>query len=265
LTAAEGAITSNNTDIATNASGLAQELLDRAAADTAIQGSVDTNTGNISTNTANITANTSSIATNATAISTNGGNISTNTTNIGSLTTQQGTNTTNIGTNTTNIGTNTSNITALGGRVTTLEGVTPVTGSGTMNKISKFTAAGAVGDSSITDDGVNIDVSGTLRVTGDVIAYYSSDVRLKSSIQPIANSLEKVKALGGYHYYWNKNQTEHKGADIGVIAQEVEEIFPEAVTTRENGYKAVQYHKLVAVLIEAVKDLSEEIETLKNK
>jgi hypothetical protein len=55
------------------------------------------------------------------------------------------------------------------------------------------------------------------------------------------------------------------GHDIGVIAQEVERIAPELVITRDNGYKAVKYEKMIALLIEAIKDLSREIESLKRK
>jgi hypothetical protein len=57
----------------------------------------------------------------------------------------------------------------------------------------------------------------------------------------------------------------NSGHDIGVMAQEVERIAPELVITRENGYKAVKYEKMIALLIEAIKDLSGEIELLKKK
>ena len=53
--------------------------------------------------------------------------------------------------------------------------------------------------------------------------------------------------------------------DVGVIAQEVEKVLPELVSDRENGYKAVKYDKLTAVLIEAVKELSERVKTLEGK
>jgi hypothetical protein len=56
-----------------------------------------------------------------------------------------------------------------------------------------------------------------------------------------------------------------KDHDVGVIAQEIEAVFPELVETRDNGYKAVKYDKLVAVLIEAIKELKLEVEELKNK
>ena len=76
-----------------------------------------------------------------------------------------------------------------------------------------------------------------------------------------------MKKLGGYEFDWIPMEGihENEGHDIGVIAQEVERIIPEVVTTRDNGYKAVKYEKMVALLIEAIKDLSKEIDSLKNK
>ena len=109
------------------------------------------------------------------------------------------------------------------------------------------------------------DVSNTLRVTGDVIAYHSSDERLKDNIIPIEGALEKVEKLGGYEFDWNDKQKDYEGHDIGVIAQEVEAIFPELVATRDNGFKAVKYEKLTAVLLQAVKELSEKVKQLENK
>jgi hypothetical protein len=53
--------------------------------------------------------------------------------------------------------------------------------------------------------------------------------------------------------------------DVGIIAQEIEDVIPNVVVTRENGYKGVQYEKLVALLIEAIKELKTEIDELKNK
>jgi hypothetical protein len=107
--------------------------------------------------------------------------------------------------------------------------------------------------------------NGTLAATGDVIAYYSSDERLKDNIKPIENALEKVSKLGGYEFDWNEKQNVYEGHDIGVIAQEVESVFPELVTDRDNGFKAVKYEKLVAVLIESVKELSAKVKTLESK
>jgi len=110
-----------------------------------------------------------------------------------------------------------------------------------------------------------LQINGTLRVTGDVIAYYSSDERLKDNITPIQNTLEKIDKLGGYEFDWNDKQSTYEGHDIGVVAQEIEAQFPELVTTREDGYKAVKYEKLTAVLIQAIKELKSEVDNLKNK
>ena len=114
--------------------------------------------------------------------------------------------------------------------------------------------------------------TGDLQVEGDVIAYSTtvSDNRLKDDVVTIDNALDKVSKLRGVEYTWNN--TSRKGQkDIGVIAQEVEEVIPEIVREKEMSlmdgkkYKTVDYEKLTAVLIEAVKQLKEEVEELKNK
>ena len=98
-----------------------------------------------------------------------------------------------------------------------------------------------------------------------MIAYYSSDKRLKTNVVPLSNPLEKVNKIGGYEFDWivKEGIHENEGHDIGVIAQEVEAVLPEVVTTRNNGFKAVKYEKLVALLIECVKEQNKEIDSLK--
>jgi hypothetical protein len=108
-----------------------------------------------------------------------------------------------------------------------------------------------------------VQVNGTLNATADVVAYFSSDKRLKDNLKPIENSLDKVSKLSGYEFDWNDKQETYKGHDIGVVAQEVEEVLPELVATREDGYKAVKYEKIVALLIESIKELKAEVEELK--
>ena len=106
---------------------------------------------------------------------------------------------------------------------------------------------------------------GLVRSTGDVVAFYSSDERLKDNITPIENSLDKVGQLKGYEFDWNDKQDVYEGHDVGVIAQEVEKVVPEIVETREHdGYKAVKYEKLVPLLINAINELKAEIEELKD-
>ena len=111
----------------------------------------------------------------------------------------------------------------------------------------------------------NVTSTGNISSTGDVIAYSSSDRRFKDNITPISNPMEKINKLSGNTFEWNGNQeTYEKGMkDVGVIAQEVEEVLPEIVDTREDGYKAVKYEKIVALLIEGMKEQQEQIEKLK--
>jgi uncharacterized coiled-coil protein SlyX len=111
-------------------------------------------------------------------------------------------------------------------------------------------------------------VSGEIRATGDIVAFYSSDERLKENIQPIQNALSKVESISGNTYDWKEGfETIHShiGHDLGVIAQEVQSVLPEVVTERETGYLAVDYVKLVPVLIEAIKELSAKVKELESK
>ena len=104
---------------------------------------------------------------------------------------------------------------------------------------------------------------GALRVKGDITAFYSSDSRLKNNILPIANALDKVSLISGNTFKWNE-KTLNEGEEVGVIAQEIESLgLPNIVTTRDNGYKAVRYEKLIPLLIEAIKELKNEIDDLK--
>ena len=107
-------------------------------------------------------------------------------------------------------------------------------------------------------------VVGAILATNDVVAFASSDERLKDNLELIGSAVEKVEAIGGYTFDWIPMEGihVHSGHDIGVVAQEVEKVLPELVTTRDNGYKAVKYDKLTAVLIQAVKELSERVKTL---
>lgn len=119
---------------------------------------------------------------------------------------------------------------------------------------------------------MRLESDGDLHVDGDVIAYSTtiSDNRLKDNVLTLENSLDKVSKLRGVEYTWNA--TSRKGQkDIGVIAQEVEKVIPEIVREKEMAlidggtYKTVDYEKLTAVLIEAIKELKAEVEELKNK
>ena len=107
---------------------------------------------------------------------------------------------------------------------------------------------------------------GLIRASNDVVSFYSSDERLKDNKVKINNALIKLDKINGYEFDWipAPGIHENEGHDIGVIAQEIEAILPEIVTTRDNGYKAVKYEKIVPLLIQAIKELKTEIDSLKS-
>ena len=122
---------------------------------------------------------------------------------------------------------------------------------------------GTVHVSAATSISGNTVITGILSVTDDITAFYSSDSRLKDNITPIDDPLAKVLSISGNTYDWNEKSNK-TGHDVGVIAQEILEVLPEAVTTRDNGYLAVDYQKIVPLLVEAIKELSAKVESLEN-
>lgn len=104
--------------------------------------------------------------------------------------------------------------------------------------------------------------SGTVTFTGSVDAVdfnSTSDARLKSDINTIEGGLDKVSQMRGVTFKI------HEKASAGVVAQELEKIIPAAVRTGEDEYKSVNYNVIVGYLIEAVKELQEEVNTLKGQ
>ena len=119
---------------------------------------------------------------------------------------------------------------------------------------------------------MRLENDGDLHVDGDVIAYSTtvSDERLKDDVETIENACKKVCNLRGVEYTWNEGS--RKGQrEIGVIAQEVEKVVPEIVHEKElpfvdgGTYKTVDYEKIVALLIEANKELCNRVQTLEAK
>jgi hypothetical protein len=116
--------------------------------------------------------------------------------------------------------------------------------------------------------GLNVtptNTAGRFEASNDIVAYSSSDKNWKKNIKNINSPLEKLSQINGVEFDWIEDEPIHgnKGHDIGVIAQEIELILPEAVQTRESGMKAVKYEKVIPLLIEAIKDQQKQIEQLK--
>jgi hypothetical protein len=117
----------------------------------------------------------------------------------------------------------------------------------------------------------NVTVGGDFSATGNVTAYSLSDKRLKENITPINDPINKLNALSGNTFNWNddfyatQDQALFKKYDVGVIAQEVQSVLPEAVNERDNGMLAVDYSKLIPLLIECIKAQQVEINELKGR
>ena len=133
-------------------------------------------------------------------------------------------------------------------------------GSGTVQKLSR-------------DQNIRFNTgSNELRCDGDIAAFASDD-RLKTNKVGICNALDKVNALSGFTYNWNEfaseqgNQFDPTKRFVGVSAQEVEKVLPEAVTPApfNDEYLTVKYDKLVPLLIEAIKELSDKVSDLEER
>jgi hypothetical protein len=114
--------------------------------------------------------------------------------------------------------------------------------------------------------------AGEIRATNNVTAFYSSDARLKENVHPIQNALGIVSSVGGKTFDWTQEYiAEHGGedgyfvrkSDFGVIAQDVQAVFPVAVRERGDGTLAVDYEKLVAVAFQAIAELRAEVDALR--
>jgi len=116
--------------------------------------------------------------------------------------------------------------------------------------------------------------TGEIRATNEVTAYYSSDARLKENIQTIENALDKLRQLNGVMFDWTDEVIMQRGGedgyfvrkhDTGLIAQQVEEVLPEVVADRQDGYKAIKYEKMAGLIIQGINELSGEVKTIKER
>ncbi|KYG62113.1 hypothetical protein AZI85_07905 [Bdellovibrio bacteriovorus] len=134
---------------------------------------------------------------------------------------------------------------------------TPVLSLLPSNGLSNPYMGGGVGINSTVFTGYSLYVNGNAGGTHTWTS--SSDRRYKKDIHVLSAALEKILKLRGVSFVWDRasfpNKSFQAGQDIGVIAQEVEAVYPEAVTTGADGYKAVAYSKLVAPLIESTHEL----------
>jgi len=106
-----------------------------------------------------------------------------------------------------------------------------------------------------------------LRSSGDVVAFYTSDERLKDNVKTISEPIYKLQQLRGVEYEWNDKQDIYqKGTkDSGILAQDVEKVLPQLVQENSNGYLGVRHDRLVGLLIESVKDQQKQIDDLKRE
>ena len=126
-----------------------------------------------------------------------------------------------------------------------------------------FIIKGQDSTSEITALTIDMSAAGAATFNNDVTAF--SDKRLKTDIEPISNALEKVMRMQGVYY--KRNDVENAKTQVGVLAQDMETIVPEVVLTADDEMqtKSVDYGKLTAVLMEAVKELSNEVTHLKQQ
>ena len=138
-------------------------------------------------------------------------------------------------------------------------GILSADGSETMAQFVENGAASLRYDNSTKLETVTggVSVTGDMTASGNVTAY--SDAKLKTEIHTINDALGIVGKLRGVNYKWLRNGQ----SDIGVIAQEVEEVIPEVVKETEDGTKTVDYSRIVSVLINAVNELKQEVDELK--
>jgi len=108
--------------------------------------------------------------------------------------------------------------------------------------------------------------SGAIKAGGDITAYYTSDSRLKTNVERISDALDKTCSLDGVTFNWNELAIgkDQSVKEAGVLAQQIQKILPESVTERTDGHLAVRYEMLVPLLIEAIKELKAEVDSLRN-
>jgi hypothetical protein len=140
--------------------------------------------------------------------------------------------------------------------------------------VGGWSAGAALGNMKVGSFGVGTAASGTageIRATNNITAFFSSDIKFKENVRAIPNALDKVVAIGGKLFAWTDAYlADHGGEDeyflpkesFGVIAQDVERVFPQATRRRADGSLAVDYEKLSALAFAAIVELSKRVDEL---
>ena len=158
-----------------------------------------------------------------------------------------------------------ANVTGLtSANVTTALGFTPISATSNVNTVIRSLGVATTSYGNV----------GEIRAIDNITAYFSSDARLKENVEDIANAVTAVAAIGGKTFDWTDEYISHHGGedgyfvqkqDFGVIAQDVQAVFPRAVRTRQDGMLAVDYEKLSALAFAAIRELSSEMQDLRAK
>lgn len=145
--------------------------------------------------------------------------------------------------------------------------------AGSATNITAYTINQSVGTSNAPTF-AGLQVNGSINATGNVTAYGPSDRNLKESIETIEAPLKKIEQIRGVTFDWTDAYLEANGGedgffirkqDVGLIAQEVQQIIPEAVAEKPDGYLGIQYTKVIPLLVECIKELSEKVKALESR
>ena len=144
-------------------------------------------------------------------------------------------------------------------------------GTGSSFTLSIGQAVGTASSVQFSSIGVNTAAgsAGEIRATGDITAYFSDD-RLKTKLGNIENALDKVEQLSGFYYVPNEIAQElgyNAKREVGVSAQEVQKVMPEVIAPApiDEQYLTVKYERMVPLLIEAIKELKQQVDDIKNQ
>ena len=171
-----------------------------------------------------------------------------------------------------NPSTGTLSATVFSGAGTSLTGTASSLTAGTASTANALNTSNNYQVNSIGVGTAGSGTAGEIRATNNITAYYSSDIKFKENVRQIDNATNKAIEIGGKYFDWTDEYIKNKGgadgyfvrkSDIGVIAQDVQKVLPDAVRTREDGTLAVDYQKLVSLAFAAIAELKAEIDTLK--